>query len=69
MGSKPLKEYLKRYESNNEKEKKKKTKKNKVKLDALSVRVVDEDPVWQKPVQLEEEEDNDSAGKKFNAKF
>jgi len=25
---------------------------------------VDEDPVWKKPVKLEEEEEHDSAGKK-----
>ncbi|XP_015896766.3 uncharacterized protein LOC107430445 [Ziziphus jujuba] len=53
-----LKEYLKRYESNNEEEKKKKKKKKqKTKPEALGVLVVDEDPVWQKPVNLEEEEE------------
>ena len=58
-----LKEYLKRYESKNEEEKKKKKKKKKAKPDALGVLVVDEDPVWQKPVQLDEDENDDSAGK------
>lgn len=62
LGSKSLKEYLKRYETNNEEEKKKKKKKRqKAKADATSVLVVDEDPVWQKPVVLEEENDNESA--------
>ncbi|KAF3431732.1 hypothetical protein FNV43_RR26467 [Rhamnella rubrinervis] len=55
-----LKEYLKRYESNDEEgKKKKKKKKQKVKPEALGVLVVDEDPVWQKPVILEEEEESD----------
>lgn len=57
-----LKEYLKRYENKAEEEKKKRKKKKKSKPDALGVVVVDEDPVWQKPVNLEEDED-DSAGK------
>ena len=64
-GSKSLKEYLKRYESNNneeEKKKKKKKKKQRAQPDSSGVLVVDEDPVWQKPVKLEEEDDNDSAG-------
>lgn len=62
--SKSLKDYLKRYETNNEEEKKKKKKKKqKAKPDATGVLVVDEDPVWQKPVVLEEENDNDSAGR------
>lgn len=61
LGSKSLKDYLKRYGSNNEEEKKKKKKKPKATPKALGVLVVDEDPVWQKPVQLEEENDNDSA--------
>ncbi|PSS09663.1 BUD13 like [Actinidia chinensis var. chinensis] len=56
-----LKEYLKRYESKNEEEKKKKKKKKRAKPDALGVLVVDEDPVWQKPVQLDEDENDDSA--------
>lgn len=55
-----LKEYLKRYENGNEEEKKKK---KKLKPEVKEVLVVDEDPVWQKPVNLEEEEnENDSAG-------
>lgn len=64
--SKSLKEYLKRYESKEEEENKKKKKKKKVvhsKPDSRGVLVVDEDPVWQKPVNLEEENENDSAGK------
>lgn len=61
MGSKSLKEYLKKYGSDNQEEEKKvKKKKKKVKPNASGVLVVDEDPVWQKPVKLEEEE-NDSA--------
>lgn len=57
-----LKEYLKRYENSNEEEKKKKKKKKKLKPEVKGVLVVDEDPVWQKPVNLEEEEnENDSA--------
>ncbi|XP_020536016.1 BUD13 homolog isoform X2 [Jatropha curcas] len=59
-GTKSLKEYLRRYESINEEEKKKKKKKKKVKSDGPGVLVVDEDPVWHKPIKLEEEE-NDSA--------
>lgn len=53
-----LKEYLKRYENKAEEEKKKRKKKKKSKPDALGVVVVDEDPVWQKPVNLEEDEDD-----------
>lgn len=54
-----LKEYLKKYESNtNEEGKKKQKKKKKVKPnDVKGVVVVDEDPVWQKPVKIEDEED------------
>lgn len=69
-GTKSLKDYLKKYESNsNEEEKKKKKKKKKMKktdsTHATGVLIVDEDPVWQKPVNLEEEDDgNDSAGKR-----
>lgn len=64
MGSKSLKEYLKKYGSDNQEEEKKvKKKKKRIKPNASGVLVVDEDPVWQKPVKLEEEE-NDSAGKK-----
>lgn len=45
------------------KKRRKKKKKKKVKHHGPGVMVVDEDPVWQKPVKLHEEEDNDSAGK------
>lgn len=59
--SKSLKEYLKRYEGINEEEKKKKKKKKqKSKAEAMGVLVVDEDPAWQKPVNLEEDNDNNS---------
>ncbi|KAG6515094.1 BUD13 homolog isoform X1 [Zingiber officinale] len=55
-----LKDYLKRYEStgeDEEKKKKKKKKKEKVKPSSMGgILVVDEDPVWQKPVQIEQEE-------------
>lgn len=64
--SSSLKEYLKRYESKNEEEeqkKKRKKKKAKAKPESSGVFVVDEDPVWQKPVNLEEDNDgNDSPG-------
>ncbi|KAJ4836393.1 hypothetical protein Tsubulata_021514 [Turnera subulata] len=63
-----LKEYLKRYQSPNEaeeekkKKKKKKKKENNTRSAGPGVLVVDEDPVWQKPVRIEdEEEENDSA--------
>ena len=64
-GSNSLKEYLKRYGINDEEDKKKKKKKKKVqsKPDATGLLVVDEDPVWQKTVNLEEENSGDSAGK------
>ncbi|XP_059441159.1 uncharacterized protein LOC132173633 [Corylus avellana] len=65
-GPKSLKEYLKRYVSNGEEEQKKKKRKKKVesKPDARGVLVVDEDPVWQKPVNLaEENEDSDDEEK------
>lgn len=52
-----LKEYLKKYTSNDDKDKKKK-KKRKAKPNASGVIVVDEDPVWQKPVNVEDEEDS-----------
>nr|XP_043634945.1 BUD13 homolog [Erigeron canadensis] len=57
-GSNSLKEYLKRYESNvdEEKKKKKKRKKTETKSDVNNVLIVDE-PVWQKPVQVEVEDD------------
>ncbi|XP_020112677.1 BUD13 homolog [Ananas comosus] len=56
-----LKEYLKRYQSDADDPKKakakKKKKKQKCKPDSTAgVLVVDEDPVWQKPVQIEEDE-------------
>ncbi|KAL3626322.1 hypothetical protein CASFOL_029871 [Castilleja foliolosa] len=50
-----LKEYLKKYTTNDDMEKKKK---KKVKPDVGGVLVVDEDPVWQKPVKLDEEEES-----------
>lgn len=63
--SSSLKEYLKKYESNAvEEKKKKKKKKTKAVPVGTGVLVVDEDPVWQKPVNLEEEEDNDSPDEK-----
>ncbi|KAM3734633.1 hypothetical protein ACB098_10G030000 [Castanea mollissima] len=62
-GSNSLKEYLKRYGINDEEDKKKKKKKKKVqsKPDATGLLVADEDPVWQKTVNLEEENSGDSA--------
>lgn len=54
-----MKEYLKRYESGatSEKKAKKKTKKKpKPAAAGVGVLIVDEDPVWQKPVQVEEDE-------------
>ncbi|KAI3873830.1 hypothetical protein MKW92_052194 [Papaver armeniacum] len=60
--SQSLKEYLKKYENTNEVEKKKKKKKSKMpKKDPMGVLVVDEDPVWQKPVNVENEDEEDSA--------
>ncbi|XP_050372900.1 uncharacterized protein LOC126790623 [Argentina anserina] len=59
--SQSLKEYLKRYESSNnedETKKKRRKKQQKSKTEAMGVKLVDEDPVWQKPVKLEE--DNNS---------
>lgn len=65
MGSNSLKDYLKRYESNPEEEKKKKKKKTKKKSlpQATGLLVVDEDPAWQKPIDLGEENDDNSSGK------
>lgn len=61
-----LKEYLKKYENPSEDHQKKKSKKKKKKKEAKvdgGVLVVDEDPVWQKPVKLEEEDEgNESSG-------
>lgn len=67
MGSNSLKDYLKRYESNTEEEKKKKKKKQKKKSQpqATGLLVVDEDPTWQKPVDLGEENDENSSGKYY----
>ncbi|XVF06162.1 hypothetical protein REPUB_Repub06bG0023800 [Reevesia pubescens] len=65
--SSSLKDYLKRYETKSEEEeqKKKRKKKKKTKPEPSGVLVVDEDPVWQKPVNLEEDDDdNDSADEK-----
>lgn len=54
-----LKEYLKKYTSSDDMDKKKKKKKKiKAKPDAAGVVVVDEDPIWQKPVKVEDEEDS-----------
>lgn len=64
-GTTSLKEYLKRYESTDVEENKKKKRKTKIKPDASGVLVVDEDPVWQRPINLDEEEnDKDSADEK-----
>ncbi|KAG7593613.1 Bud13 [Arabidopsis thaliana x Arabidopsis arenosa] len=62
-GNKSLKDYLKKYESSDVVEKKKKKKQKKPsKPEPKGVLVVDEDPVWQKPVDPEEDEnENDSA--------
>ncbi|XP_071692625.1 uncharacterized protein [Rutidosis leptorrhynchoides] len=61
-GSNSLKEYLKRYENPVEDEKKKKKKKKKKKINTKPVMngvlVVDEDPVWQKPVEIPQEDDD-----------
>lgn len=66
QNSSSLKEYLKKYVSNPAEEKKNKKKKKKAKpvVVAGGVHVVDEDPVWQKPVNFEEEEENDSPDEK-----
>ncbi|XP_010499737.1 PREDICTED: BUD13 homolog [Camelina sativa] len=67
-GGNSLKDYLKKYECSDVVEKKKKKKKQKkkpVKPEAKGVLVVDEDPVWQKQVDPEEDEsENDSAEEK-----
>lgn len=61
MGSNSLKDYLKRYESNPEEDKKKKKKKKKKSLpQATGLLVVDEDPAWQKPIDIGENEENSS---------
>ncbi|KAL0700268.1 hypothetical protein Bca4012_056390 [Brassica carinata] len=63
MAAKSMKDYLKKYESTEVVEKKKKKKMKKPsKPEPAGVLVVDEDPVWQKQVDLQEEEnENDSA--------
>lgn len=57
-----LKEYLKKYTSNESKDdkqkKKKKKRKGKPEAAAAGVLVVDEDPIWQKPVKVDDEEDS-----------
>ncbi|GMI79276.1 Bud siteselection protein 13 [Hibiscus trionum] len=62
MATSSLKEYLKRYETTNQEEeqKKKRKKKKKTKPESSGVLVVDEDPVWQKPVKVEDDDGNDS---------
>ncbi|XP_076900577.1 uncharacterized protein LOC143554772 isoform X1 [Bidens hawaiensis] len=60
-GSNSLKEYLKRYQSNEDEDKKKKKKKKtktNTKPGMSGVIIIDEEPVWQKPVQIEEEDDS-----------
>lgn len=63
-GVKSMKDYLKKYESSEVIEKKKKKKMKKPsKPEPTGVLVVDEDPVWQKQVDPQEEDnENDSAG-------
>lgn len=64
MGSNSLKDYLKRYESNTEEEKKKNKKKKQKKKSqppATGLLVVDEDPAWQKPIDLAEEGNDKSS--------
>jgi pre-mRNA-splicing factor CWC26 len=54
-----MKDYLKRYQSGPAAADQKKAKKKKNKPNApagAGVLIVDEDPVWQKPVQIEEDE-------------
>ncbi|XP_075509465.1 uncharacterized protein LOC142545901 isoform X2 [Primulina tabacum] len=53
-----LKDYLKKYTSNDDAEKKKKKKIKKGKPVSEGVLIVDEDPTWQRPVKLNEEEDS-----------
>lgn len=64
-GVKSMKDYLKKYESSEviEKKKKKMKMKKPSKPEPTGVLVVDEDPVWQKQVDPQEEDnENDSAG-------
>ncbi|KAJ6840812.1 BUD13-like protein [Iris pallida] len=58
-----LKEYLKKYQSEADDMTKKKKKKKKPNINPIGsgVLVFDEDPVWQKPVQIEDPNDEDSA--------
>ncbi|KAK0595308.1 hypothetical protein LWI29_005459 [Acer saccharum] len=66
-GTKSLKEYLKKYENSSDVEKKKKKKKKAKKPDAnraTGVLLVDQDPVWQKPVNLQEESDESAEEEK-----
>ncbi|ESQ33639.1 hypothetical protein EUTSA_v10007193mg [Eutrema salsugineum] len=61
-GFKSMKDYLKKYESSDVAiEKKKKKKKKPSKPEAKGVLVVDEDPVWQKQVDPEEEKNEDDS--------
>ncbi|XP_073052269.1 uncharacterized protein [Primulina eburnea] len=53
-----LKDYLKKYTSNDDAEKKKKKKIKKGKPVSEGVLIVDGDPTWQRPVKLNEEEDS-----------
>lgn len=59
MVASSLKDYLKKYTSEDDEQKKKKRKK-KPKPENKGVLVVDEDPIWQKSIKPDEEE---SAGK------
>ncbi|CAN6884013.1 unnamed protein product [Brassica oleracea] len=60
-GVKSMKDYLKKYESSEVIEKKKKKKMKKPsKPEPTGVLVVDEDPVWQKQVDPQEEQDNEN---------
>ncbi|KAE8677725.1 Detected protein of unknown function [Hibiscus syriacus] len=61
MATSSLKEYLKRYETKNEEEeqKKKRKKKKKIKPESSGMLVVDQDPIWQKPVKVEEDDSPD----------
>ncbi|KAG7648194.1 hypothetical protein AtNW77_Chr1g0035591 [Arabidopsis thaliana] len=61
-GNQSLKDYLKKYESSDVVEKKKKKKQKKPsKPEPRGVLVVDEDPVWQKQVDPEEDENEDDS--------
>ncbi|KAL1204938.1 hypothetical protein V5N11_016289 [Cardamine amara subsp. amara] len=60
-GNKSLKDYLKKYESSDVIEKKKKKQKKPSKPEAKGVLVVDEDPVWQKQIDPEVEDNEDDS--------